>query len=112
MYLFPKRLSRSAICGSVSGSAATSAAQDLGLLGRELLLGEDALRLQVGQLLELSDLLVARVLGRRRRGVRLLFWRVLRLLLLRPAPGLAAGDVVGHVGRRAGDHRRARDSAK
>ena len=33
-----------------------SASQDLGLLGRELLLGEDALRLQVGQLLQLRDL--------------------------------------------------------
>ena len=51
---------------SVVGSAASSAAQDLGLLGRELLLGQDALRLQVGQLLELRDLLVAVILGGRR----------------------------------------------
>ncbi len=59
MNLLPNRLSRSASRASVVGSTASSASEDLGLLGRELLLGEDALRLQVGQLLQLRDLLVA-----------------------------------------------------
>ena len=69
-----------------------SASEDLGLLGREFLLGEDPLRLQVGQLLQLRDLPVAVIRGGWRRwrlGVRL-FLRRVALFLLRPAFRLAA----------------------
>src|SRR6185312_4318289 len=86
---------------------AASHVEDLGLLRRELLLGEDALVLQRRELLELRDrvglgrggggrLLVDRLLG-------VLLLRVLLVVLLRPARGLAARDAVADGGGRPGD---------
>src|SRR5262249_30841203 len=92
-------------------------AQDLCLLGLELGVGEDALGLQVGQPLKLTDdigLGCSRG-GRSRGGRRLLVVLLLLLLLLvvllvfllGPTIGLPAGDAVGNRGRGAGNHGRA-----
>ena len=91
-----------------------SASEDLGLLGREFLLGEDPLRLQVGQLLQLRDLVVPIVRGgwRCRRLLVLLLLRRVALLLLGPACRLAARHTVGNGGRRAGDYGRTGHAAK
>src|SRR3954447_1704968 len=84
--------------------------EDLGLLRRELLLGEDALVLELGELLELLDGIRLR-LGRRRR-VDLLRLRLGVGLLLRPAVGLPARDAVADRGGGSGDGCGAGDAAK
>src|SRR3954452_7526971 len=65
-----------------------SGRQDLRLLDRELVVGEDALLLQVGEILELLDRIGCRRSRRGRRGRRrgrgVLLLRLFRLLLLRP----------------------------
>ena len=58
-----------------------SNAQDLGLLRRELLVGEDALRVELRELLQLSDI-VGRGASRWRRWRGCRRWRGLRRLLL------------------------------
>ena len=63
-------------------------------MGLELRVGQYALRLQLGELLQLSD----RVRTRRRCRRRLR-----RLFALGPTVALPAGHVVGDVGRRPGD---------
>src|SRR5690348_2738515 len=59
----------------------TSPVEDSGLLGGELLLGEDPLRFQIAQLLELGDPVVLRVWRWRRRLGVLGLLGVLRLLI-------------------------------
>src|SRR5215210_7408953 len=88
-------------------------AEQLCLLRGKLLVGQDALAVQRGDLLELLD----RVGGR--RGGRLLVsgFRVPLLLvparvLCAPARSLAAAHSVRDGGRCAGDHRRAGHPAK
>src|SRR5262249_11905505 len=93
--------------------SASSAAEDLGFLGCELLLGEDAAVSQLGELGELLD----RVGGRwRRRGLLdvrgglldVLWLFVVRGWVLRgPALRLPAGDAVAHGGCGAGNDGRA-----
>src|SRR5262245_39388237 len=86
-------------------------AENLGLLGGELLLGEDALVPQLGKLLELLD----RVRGGLRRRCNVLRWR--RSLLIGGLPfggnlciavdvplGLAPLHPAAHRGRGAGYH--------
>jgi membrane protein len=100
------------ILGAVAGVAWAdrkrlrgSAAEDLRLLGLELGVGEDSLRLQVREFLQLRDG-VCGGRGRGRRGGLLLLLllrvvlvaRVLVVLLLRPAVRLAARDAVRHRG--------------
>src|SRR5262249_38332542 len=87
--------------------------EDLRLLRRELLLGEDALVLQLRELLELRDRIGRNRGGRGRPGLRrrsLLV--VLLLVLLGPAVGLAARDTVRDRGGGAGDDGGAGDPAE
>src|SRR5215210_1974026 len=92
----------------------TSLAQELGLLDRELLVGEHAGTVQLGQVLELGDRVRGRSRsGRRRRRLlvdRLLL--VLLLLLVGPAVGLAPAHAVRYRRRRSGDSGRACHSSK
>src|SRR5215203_4910348 len=95
-------------CGSANGIQAwrgrrrkstpgSSGGEDLRLLLGELLLGEDALVLQVRELLELGDRVGRCRGGGRRLRVLLRRRRLLLVLLLvlgGPAVGLAAGDAV------------------
>src|SRR5215207_5706951 len=91
-----------------------SALEQLGLGGGELLVGEDALCLEVSQLLQLVGQAVRRRFSRRRR-VRRRWWRVLRRLL-RVFDGLlwllglisrllAPGHIARHRRGGAGDDR-------
>ena len=82
-------------------------AENLGFLGRELLIGENALVAEASQLLQLRDR-IGRRLGRRLL-VRLL--GVLLLLLLRPAVRLPARDPVRHSRGRSGDRGRPGDTS-
>src|SRR3954451_20339794 len=78
--------SRAEISATSASRQPMSAGEDLRLLDRELVVGQDALLLQVGEVLELLDR-IARGRGgggRRRRRVlllRLLRWRLLGILL-------------------------------
>src|SRR3954452_554760 len=91
-------------------AAAHLLAEDLGLLVGELLLGQDALLLQLAELLELLDGVGRR--GRRRRRRRVLgLGRLLLVFLLLPAVGLAPRDAVADRGSGAGDHGGAGDAA-
>src|SRR2546430_11565805 len=85
--------------------------EKLGLLRLELGVGENALRLQLSELLQLRD-----EVGRfrcgcrgRRRGVVLLLLRRLLVLLFGPAVGLATRHTVRDGGSGTGDDRRASD---
>src|SRR5436190_1696494 len=91
-----------------------SAAQDPSLLGRELLVGEDSLLLQGGQLLELLDAILTAGSSRRSRsrGLRVLLRRVGGLLLVAPALSLAPAHPVRDRGGGSGDDRGAGDTAK
>src|SRR5262249_7286066 len=90
---------------------AVSRREDLGLLRLELGIREDALRLEVRQVLQLRD--GVRGGGRRllvlRRRVLLL--RVLLLVLLRPTIRLPAGDPIRDGGCRSRDDCRPGDTA-
>src|SRR3954451_3683478 len=100
--------------GATPAGSEPLAVEDLGLLDGELLVGEHALLVQPGEVLELCDR-VHRGRGRRgrRRGLRvlLLLGLVVGALLL-PAIRLPAGYAVAHRRRRAGDDGGAGDAAK
>src|SRR3954451_8476939 len=81
------------------------------LLGPELLLGQDALITELGELLELLDHTLPAV-GRGRRGSLVLLGRSFLGLLLRPAVPLPAADAVGHGGGGTGDDGRAGHAAE
>src|SRR4051812_44452342 len=94
---------RATLCRATRAESRLSAGdplgpEDLGLLRRKLLFGEDALRLQARELLQLRDLPVP-VIGCRWRGLRILLLRVpllrVTLLLLRPSCSLAARHAIG-----------------
>jgi hypothetical protein len=92
--------------------------QDAGLLRRELVLGQHALRSQVPKLLELGDAIGGwsgcrgRLRWRRPGLLRILLLGILLLVLAGPAVVLAPADPVGDGGRRAGDSGRPRDTTK
>jgi len=70
-------------------------AQDLGFLGRELLVGQHALLVELAELLELLDRVGRRCRGSGRgSGVGRLRLLVLLGILLAPTPGLAARHAV------------------
>ena len=90
-------------------SGRRSGGEQLRLLGGELLLGEDPLRLQLAELLELVDRrLPPPAAG---GGAAAGGGRLLRFFLLRPALALAARDAVAHRGGGSGDGRRSCDSS-
>ena len=91
-----------------------SGGQDLRLLRIELGVGEDPLRLEVGEILELCHLIPGRRRGRRGRCCRVLrlLLGVLLVLLLGPAVLLAARDAVGYSCGRAGDGSGTRDTSE
>src|SRR5262249_26376096 len=122
-------------CSAAPGTACTSAgagrgrarsstlrvlrAEGLRLLRLELGRGEDALVLQVGELLQLADAVGScgrrgrcRLLLRVRLLLLVLLGLVLLFLLFRPAIGLPARNAVRHRGGSAGDHRGARGHAE
>src|SRR5215217_282809 len=92
--------------------AARRSAEDLGFLGRELLVRENPLLVQRGELLQLLDRIRPRGLGL----VVALRLRVaalrLAVVLLRPPVRLPARDAIADRGRCAGDHGGAGDAAK
>src|SRR3954452_7882788 len=95
-------------------AAAQLLAEDLGLLVGELLLGQDALLLQLAELLDLLDRVGRRGRGGRRRRGRLGVLRLGRLLLvflLLPAVGLTPRDAVADGRRGTGDRGGAGDAA-
>src|SRR5215207_2709625 len=80
-----------------------SARKDAGLLSSELLLGQHALVLQRGELLELLDATLSVAAGLSRRWRRCVFLLGIRLLRA-PSLSLATAHAVRHCGRRAGDN--------
>jgi hypothetical protein len=105
----PKRVKMGAAGAGVTPR--TLRREDLGLLGVELGFGQNALVLELSEFLELRNRVWrgCRCLG---RGRILLLLGLLVGLLLGPAVPLAAGDSVGHGGRRSGDDCRPGDSSQ
>src|SRR5215208_3986706 len=99
-------------CTSTNGARrGAQSAEDTGLLGVKLRVGEDTLRLELPQRLELLDAALA-VGGRRSRGGRCLLLGVRRRLLSRPAFRLATADAIRYGGGGARHNRDAGHPAK
>src|SRR4051794_10701341 len=86
-------------------------AEDLALLGGELLLGEDAVVAQLGEVPELLDRVALGLGGRVRGGCRLRLGVLLLRFVAGPPPRLTAGDAVADGRRGSGDGRGAGDPA-